>query len=296
MPFLRPLAAPVAVLACLALGSCGGTGGSSASGAGAPITPGKGSSRVTVALAYTPSQEQRVLAQIYAQALKGAGFRVRMVRGVGAGPPGVTAIEGGKVNAYPRFARVLAPERRHLSARGVTVLPPGQPLRASGLAVLARVARRFHLKEISGLRGPAPHLALAVPRGCQRDPACLPALRRAYGLDFRRVHPVRPDLVHEALRTGRYQVTLVATTDPHVRRSGEVLLLDDRRAFPASPPVMLVRNALARRGGALLRDTVDKADSGLTVEVMEELNARVAFDEEPPARVARDYLRATGLL
>jgi glycine betaine/choline ABC-type transport system substrate-binding protein len=251
---------------------------------------------VTVHMAYTRASEQEVLAQIYGQALSGAGFRVRMVRGVGAGPPGVAAIERGRVDAYPRFARVLPPEHRLLDARGVSVLPPGQPLRAFGLAVLARTARRFHLREISGLQGHAAHMALAVPRGCQHDPACLPALRHAYGLDFHRTRAVRPDLMHEALRTGRYQVSLVSTTDPHVRRSGEALLLDDRRAFPAAPPVMLVRKALVRRGGATLRDTVDKADSGLTVEVMEELNARVEFDEESPARIARDYLRGTGLL
>jgi glycine betaine/choline ABC-type transport system substrate-binding protein len=60
--------------------------------------------------------------------------------------------------------------------------------------------------------------------------------------------------------------------------------------------VVLVRKALQRRGGQALRHAVDEADRGLTVEMMEELNARVDFDEEPAARVARDYLRATGLL
>jgi glycine betaine/choline ABC-type transport system substrate-binding protein len=296
MPSLRPLAAPAAVLACLALGSCGSGGDSSASGGGAPIERGPGSGRSVVEMAYTPSSEQRVLAQVYAQALKHAGFRVRLAKGVGAGGPGVVALEHGRVNAYPRFARVLGPERRQLDAQGVTVLPPGRPVRAFGLAVLARTARHFHLDRISDVRDHASSLALAVPRDCQRDPACLPALRRAYGLRFRRARAVRPDLMHEALRTGRYQVSLVATTDPHVRRSGETLLMDDRHAFPAAPPVMLVRKPLARRGGATLSDAVDKAGSGLTVEVMEELNARVDFDEESPGRAARDYLKAAGLL
>jgi osmoprotectant transport system substrate-binding protein len=107
---------------------------------------------------------------------------------------------------------------------------------------------------------------------------------------------VRPELVHEALRTGRAQVSLVTTTDPHIRRSGEALLADDRRALTAAGPIVLVRKALGRRGGQALRSAVDKADKGLTVEVVQELNARVEFDGEPPVRVARDYLRATGLL
>lgn len=298
MPFLRPLAAPAAVLACLALASCGGGGSSGAStgDGGAPIAPRAANRRVTVVLASTGSSEQRLLTQIYAQAIKAAGFRVRLVAGLAAGATSIAALEQGRVNAYARFASVTAREQSALERRGVALLPPGRPVRANGLAVPARTARRFQLREISGLAHHAAGMTLAVPRGCERRPDCLPALKRAYGLGFRAVRGVRPDLVHEALRTGRYQVSLVSTTDPHIRRSGEVLLVDDRGAFPAAGPVVLVRKALERGGGRALRDAVDKADSGLTVEVMEELNARVEFDEDSPVRVARDYLRATGLL
>jgi glycine betaine/choline ABC-type transport system substrate-binding protein len=247
-------------------------------------------------MASTRSSEQRIVAQIYAQAMEAAGFRVRLAGGLAAGPASIAALEQGRVNAYARFARVAAREQSALGRRGLVLLAPGQPVRANGLVVPARSARRFHLGEISGLARHAAGMTLAVPRGCERRPDCLPALKRVYGLGFRAVRPVQPDLVHEALRTGRYQVSLVSTTDPHIRRSGETLLLDDRDAFPAAAPVVLVRKALARRGGRALRDAVDKADSGLTVEVMEELNARVEFDEDSPVRVARDYLRATGLL
>ena len=298
MPFLRPLAAPVAVLACLALASCGGGGssGASAGDGGAPITPKAANRRVTVVMASTRSSEQRLLAQIYAQAIKAAGFHVRLAGGLAAGAPSIAALEQGQVNAYARFARVPAREQSALERGGVALLPLGRPVRANGLAVPARTARRFHLRNISGLARHAAGMTLAVPRGCERQPDCLPALKRAYGLRFRGVRRVRPDLAHEALRTGRAQVSLVSTTDPHVRRSGEALLVDDRRAFPAAGPVVLVRRALQRRGGQALRHAVDEADSGLTVEMMEELNARVEFDEDSPVRVARDYLRATGLL
>jgi osmoprotectant transport system substrate-binding protein len=297
MPSPRPLAAPAALLACLALASCGGGGDGGASPtAGAPIAPGAANRKVTVTMASTRSPEQQLLAQIYAQALRRAGFRVRFVKGLAAGGPAVAALEEGRFNAYARFASVLAPEQRHLAARGVAVLPPGPPLRSNGLATLARTARKYKLEDISALRERARDWTLAVPRGCQSARDCLPALKRAYRLNFRHVRLVRPDLVHEALRTGRSAVSLVATTDPHIRRSGEALLADDRRAFPAAGPVVLVRKALERRGGNALRAAVDKADSALTVEVVEELNARVEFDDEPITRVARDYLRGAGLL
>jgi osmoprotectant transport system substrate-binding protein len=295
---MSPIRAIAALAACLAFASCGGggDGGNASAGREAPISRGEDAGSVTVAMAYTPSSEQRLLTQVYAQALKAAGFRIRLVRGLDAGAPALAALQRGRVGAYARFARIAPAEQRRLQKTGIAVLPPGPPLRSSALAVPARTARRFHLSEISGLRGRADRMTLAVPRGCERERACLPALKRAYGLDFKRVKRVRPELVHEALRTNRSQVSLVSTTDPHVRRSGEALLEDDRRAFPAAGPVVLAGRSLERRGGRLLRDTVDRADGGLTVDAFEELNARVEFDGQPPARVARQYLKATELL
>jgi glycine betaine/choline ABC-type transport system substrate-binding protein len=296
MPPARPLAAPCAALACLALASCGGGPSSGASAGQAPISGTAANPRVVVVMASTRSSEQRLLSQIYAQAIEAAGFRVRLTGGLTAGAPAIAALERGRVNAYARFARVAAHERSALDRRGVTVLAAGKPVHADGLAMLARAGRRFHVTRISGLAGRARGMTLVVPRGCERQPDCLPALRRAYRLKFRSVRRVQPDLLHEALRSGRAQVALVSTTDPHIRRSGETLLLDDRGAFAAAGPVVLVRKVLEHRAGQALRGALDRADSGLTLDVMEELNARVDFDEEPAARVARDYLRATGLI
>jgi osmoprotectant transport system substrate-binding protein len=296
MASLRSLAAALVLLVCLAPASCGGGHGGAAADGGAPITPGSGNRHLTVEMAATRSSEQQLLAQVYAQAIRAAGFRVRFVRGIGAGPPAVAALEQGRVNAYARYARVRAPERRHLRARGVSVLASGPPLRSYGVALLARSARKYKLGAISDLSGRAPHWILAVPRGCERDSACASPLERSYGLRFKHVHPVRPDLVHEALRTDRSQASLVATTDPHIRRSGEALLDDDKHVFPAAAPVVLARTALVRRGGRALQAAVARADDALTVEVAQELNARVEFDAQSPARVAHDYLRQSGLL
>jgi glycine betaine/choline ABC-type transport system substrate-binding protein len=162
--------------------------------------------------------------------------------------------------------------------------------------VAARTARRLKLGRIGDLRRTATHLRIAGPRGCQRRPDCLPALRRAYALRFRRFVGVRPDLVHEPIRTGAAAATIVPTTDPHIGRDGEVLLRDDRRAFPGSPVVVAVRREAAREAGPALPSALGRAGSALTVPLMQELVARVEFDERPSAVVAGQYLRATGLL
>lgn len=298
MAFLRSPAALAAVLACLGPAGCGDGSGAphSSTGTGGAISARSANGDVALVLATTRSREQQLLAQIYGQALRAAGFRVELARVLAAGGSAIEALERGRVGAYPRLARVPAAEQRTLEEAGVAVLPSGPPLRSNGMALVGSTARRLKVEEISGLQDHAQKMTLAVPRGCQREPDCLPALKHAYGLDFRRVEREPPGLVHEALRTGRAQVALVTSTDPHIRRGGETLLADDRRAFPAAGPVVLVRRALARRGGRSLRETLDRADGGLTVAVMQELNARVAFDREPLERVAADYLRSTGLV
>ena len=48
------------------------------------------------------------------------------------------------------------------------------------------------------------------------------------------------------------------------------------------------------RPGRISRRRSSRSRSGLTVEVMQELNARVDIDKEKPADVAADYLKEAG--
>src|SRR4051794_36895818 len=103
MASTRLPAALAAMLACAALPSCGGGEDGGATQSGAPISPDDSAGPVTVVMAYTRSPEQQLLAQIYAQSLEAAGFRVRLARGLGAGGPAVAALVRRRVAAYPRF-------------------------------------------------------------------------------------------------------------------------------------------------------------------------------------------------
>jgi glycine betaine/choline ABC-type transport system substrate-binding protein len=102
--------------------------------------------------------------------------------------------------------------------------------------------------------------------------------------------------VHEALRTGKALAIVVSTDDPHITRGGERLLADDRHAFPLSPAAVVVANRTARSGGGRLRGAIERAGSALTLPVLEELNARVQFDELSPAGAAAEYLRGARIV
>jgi osmoprotectant transport system substrate-binding protein len=306
---------PLGLIALLlALAGCGGSGSKSTAPSHAPIVHRDAHSATQVVVGATGRPEQRLLSQIDADGLRAAGFRARVQGGFSGAADALDAISTGSIDVYPDYAaNVLAAlgaptispmpaedamgrVRARLSQKDAEGFPGASFGRALGVVVAARTARRLKLTRIADLGKSAPHLRIAGPRGCQRRPDCLPALRRVYALHFRRFVGVRPDLVHEPIRTGAAAATIVSTTDPHIGRDGEVLLRDDRRAFPGSPVVVAVRREAARRGGSALPSVLERAGSALTPSLMQELLARMEFDERPSAAVARQYLRASGLV
>jgi osmoprotectant transport system substrate-binding protein len=315
MSFHRPLGALASILAPIALAACSGGGAETpAPPRRAPIVHSVRNASTQVVVGATGRAEQRLLAQIDAQALRGAGFRARVQGGFSGPADALDAVATASIDLYPDYANALLAAvgartgppttardalgrvSSRLAHRDAEALPGAAFVRGPGVVVAARTARRLDLGRISDLRDKARRLRLAGPRGCQHRPDCLPALRRAYGLRFRRFIPVRRDLVHEPIRTGLAAATIVPTTDPHIGRNRERLLRDDRHALAGSPVAVVVRRQVARRGGPALANAIERAGSALTIPLMQELVARVEFDERPSPAVAAQYLRVSGLV
>ena len=81
------------------------------------------------------------------------------------------------------------------------------------------------------------------------------------------------------------------TTDPQIKRDGDVLLEDDKGMFPPYNSTLVVRDDAVPGGGPRpARRWSGKLQKGLTTEVMQELNARVDLDKKTPEQVAGEYL------
>jgi osmoprotectant transport system substrate-binding protein len=311
----RSLGGLASVLASIALAACaGGSAETPTAPKKAPIVHSGRNASTQVVVGATGSPEQRVLAQIDVEGLRAAGFRARVQGGFTGAPDALDGVATASIDVYPDYAdgllaavgarpspRMTAQDalgrlRARLANRDAEALPGAALTRGPGVVVAERTARRLHLRRISDLRKEAPHLRLAGPRGCQRRSDCLPALRRTYGLRFRRFISVRRDLVHEPIRSGVAAATIVPTTDPRIGRGREVVLRDDRHAFTGSPVVVVVRREVARQGGTALGSAIARAGSALTIPLMQELVARVEFDQRPSAAVAARYLRTSGLV
>jgi osmoprotectant transport system substrate-binding protein len=312
--------AAAAVLAA----ACGGGSGSgsapspAATGAstGGQIHRDPANARVSLRIGSKNFTEQKVLGQIFVQGLAAAGYRTAAVLGIGDERATFAALRAGRVDAYPEYTGTALlsffgkradqlptdSERAYEQARagfardGFVAFPPTPFTNSNEVAATRRTADRLGLTRISDLAGKARGLVLAGPPECRRRLDCLVGLRQVYGLRFKRFLPVPIAERHRVLASGRADLSIVFTTDPQIKRNGEVLLRDDKGMLPPYNSTLVMRAALARSAGPDLRTTIEILQRPLTDDAMQELGARVDLDHKNPAEVAREYLRETGLV
>ncbi len=259
--------------------------------------------------------EQKLLGEIYAQALTAAGYDVSTQLNLGDEKTALKALEGGDISAYPEytgtallsFFGVTADElpseegeayeeaKAGFAEKNLTALPATPFVSSNEVAVTKETADKLGLKTISDLEGQSQDLTLYGSPECRQRLDCKLGLEQVYGLKFQKFVPVDIALRHEVLKKGQADVSIVFTTDPQNKREGFVLLEDDKGMFPPYNSTLVVRNDVIEKAGPDFEATVDLVTKGLTDEVMQELNARVDLDKSTPEEVAGQYLEESGL-
>jgi osmoprotectant transport system substrate-binding protein len=260
--------------------------------------------------------EQKVLGEIYAQALAAAGYDVSTELNLGDEKTALKALEGNEISAYPEYTGTALlsffgytadklpsdeTEAFNLAKDGfakkdLTALPPTPFVSSNEVGVTKETADKLGLKKISDLEGKSQDLTLYGTPECRQRLDCKLGLEKVYGLKFKKFVPVDIALRHEVLKKGQADVSIVFTTDPQNKREGFVLLEDDKGMFPPYNSTLVVRNDVIDKAGPDLQKTVDLVTKGLTDDVMQELNARVDLDKETPEDVAAQYLKESGLV
>jgi osmoprotectant transport system substrate-binding protein len=309
------------LLLALALAGCGG---SSPAGAGSTVQPpgtkaivrDPANAKVALTIGSKNFTEQRVLGEIYAQGLSAAGYRVKTRLDLGDEHVALRALEAGRVDAYPEYTGTAllsffgrkpaelpkdpqdayAEVRKGFAARGLVAFPPTPFTSSNELAVTRDTATKLGLQTISDLKGKEDQLTLYGSPECRQRLDCLLGLEQVYGLSFGKFVAVPIAQRHEVLTSGKADVSIVFTTDPQIQRESEVLLQDDKGMFPPYNSTLVMRKAVADRAGSGLQRTLAMIQERLTDENMQELNARVDLDGQPPADVAREYLTENGLI
>jgi osmoprotectant transport system substrate-binding protein len=258
--------------------------------------------------------ESVLLAQLYGQALRSAGFRVELALDLGTRELVEPALQRGLVELVPEYAgsalEFVAGEgsaspdegathralTRAMASHGLTVLAASPAQDRNGIVVTKETAARYGLHAISDLGPVAEQMAFGGPSECRERALCLAGLESVYGLRFESFVPLDEGgaLTVAALQAGQVQAALLFTSDGQIDAHGFVLLKDDRHLQPAENVTPIVRTDTLRRFGPRLAEIANAVSAALTTEDLQRMNGDIAGGESPAA-VAAGWLAEHGI-
>jgi glycine betaine/choline ABC-type transport system substrate-binding protein len=260
--------------------------------------------------------EQFILGEIYAQALEAAGYDVSTDLNLGSEQIALKALEQGEVDGYPEYTSTaltsffkFAPEdvpgdpqqayqdsQEEFEKEGLVAFAPTPFSSANAVGTLTETADEEGISTISDLEGLSEDLTLAGSPECRERIDCLKGLEDNYGLSFAKFTPVDIELRYEVLDKGDADLSILFTTDGQLFAESDeyTILEDDQGLLPSGNVLFVTTQEAVDEAGPDYQETIEKVQESLTLEVMQELNARVSLDREKPEDVAADYLREAG--
>ncbi|MEZ5154699.1 MAG: glycine betaine ABC transporter substrate-binding protein [Solirubrobacterales bacterium] len=260
--------------------------------------------------------EQFILGEIYAQALEAAGYDVSTDLNLGSEQVALKALENGEISGYPEYTSTALtsffdtpPEdvpgdaqeavdqtQQQFADLGLVAFDPTPFADANAVGLLRSTADDLGVTSISDLEGKSQDLTLAGSPECRQRIDCLAGLEQYYGLDFGKFTPVDIGLRYEVLDKGDADLSILFTSDAQLFVDSDkyTLLEDDKGVLPAGNVIFISDEKVAQDAGPDYQDTIEKVQEGLSLEVMQELNARVDVDKQKPEDVAAEYLQESG--
>lgn len=297
----------------LLLGACGS--GEDDVGNGGTGAQERGSVTVGVSAAFA---ENQIVAEMYAQVLENAGYKVDRQLDLGQREISQPALESGEIDIKPEYLGSLLlfldPEAEAsgdptenvalleplLEEQNIALLEPSDANDTNALVITRVTANDLSptgspLAKTSDLAPVAGEMTLGGPPECPERPFCIPGFKKTYGITFGDFKPldVGGPLTVAALQEGKIDVALLFSTSSAIVANDWVVLEDDQNLQTAENITPVVRNDVLNDEIAELLNAVS---AELTTENMTELNGRVEIDKEDPATVAEDFLTEVGLL
>ena len=115
-------------------------------------------------------------------------------------------------------------------------------------------------------------------------------------MKFKEFKPVDIELRYTVLEKEQADLSILFTTDPELAAdSGKfVILEDDKHVFPSGNVIFVTQKKTVEEAGPDYQNTIEDVQKGLTLKVMQELDARVELERQSPAEAAKSYLEEAG--
>ncbi len=293
------LAVGTAAIAALALSGCASSD---------PISGGAETSAApasdTIVIGSQAYYSNEIIAEIYAQALEGAGFSVKRQFNIGQRDAYIPSLEDGTIQLFPEYTGNLLqffdPDTTATSSdevyaalkealpEGLTVLDQSSATDQDSYNVTAAFAQEHNLKSIADLAG-IPNLVLGGPPELETRPYGPSGLKSKYGVDvtFRGT----ADTTVDELVAGNIQIANVYSANPRIKTDDLVTLADPEGLFLASNVVPVVSTSVSDK----IADVINKVSAALTPEGLVALNVESTVDQKSSKDIASAWLAANGL-
>jgi osmoprotectant transport system substrate-binding protein len=258
--------------------------------------------------------EQFIVAEIYAQALAGAGIKVQTRTNLGATLIAHAALLNGDIDLYPEYtgtamAHVVkgdlsgSPEQTYATVKNyyeknlhLTLLQPTHVNNGYAIVVLPQTAAQYQLKTLSDLGPQSKSLSFGAEGSFADRKDGLPGMSQVYGIHFKEFRNLaKLGIRYSALTSKNIDVSFGFTTDWQIADDKLVVLEDDKHLFPPYYLVPVIReDTLART--PKIGEVLNRVSALLTNENMRAMNAAVERDKEEPKDVAHEFLKQKGIL
>lgn len=292
------LALGATALASLVLAGCA---------ASDPLQGGSGDAAADASTIVVGSQayySNEIIAEIYAQALEGAGFEVERQFNIGQRDAYMPSIEDGSIHLFPEYTGNLLqyfdPETTATTSddvyaalqealpEGLTVLDQSSATDQDSYNVTAAFAEENDVSSIADLAG-IDGLVLGGAPELEERPYGPKGLQEVYGVTV--TFQATADTTVDELVAGNIQIANVYSADPRIETDDLVTLEDPEGLFLASNVVPLVNEDVADE----IADVINEVSAALTPEGLVALNVQSTQEQRSSEDIATDWLAENGL-
>jgi osmoprotectant transport system substrate-binding protein len=245
-----------------------------------------------------------IIAEIYAQALEGAGFEVEREFNIGQRDAYMPSLEDGSIDLFPEYTGNLLQyfdeaatattsddvyaALQEALPEGLTVLDQSSATDQDSYNVTAEFAEQNSLSSIGDLAG-VEGLVLGGAPELEERPYGPTGLQEVYGVTV--AFEATADTTVDELVAGNIQIANVYSADPRIETENLVTLEDPEGLFLASNVVPVVGADVADE----IADVINAVSAALTPEGLVALNVQSTEEERSSEDIAADWLAENDL-
>ena len=295
------LAAAVGVAAVAALAFSGCASSDPLTGGGESSAPASD----TIVIGSQAYYSNEIIAEIYAQALEGAGFTVDRKFNIGQREAIIPAVQDGTIQLTPEYTgnllqyfdktttarttdEVYAALKKALP-EGLAVLDQSPATDQDSYNVTAEFAKAQSLTSLDDLAKVQQTLILGGAPELAERPYGPKGLKELYDVTVQFIGT--GDTTVEELLAGTINIANVYSADPSIQTDSLVTLADPKGLFLASHVVPLVNADISGE----IADVINAVSAKLTPEALVAMNVQSTVDELSPTVIATEWLKAQGL-